>query len=60
MVELYSLRNIENTNIAVHCLRSRVKVMGIKGEDTGKMGVTRIDRLLSKIMSFKYITQLSF
>ena len=40
MVELYSLRNIENTNIAVHCSQSRVKVMGNKGEDTGKMGVT--------------------
>ena len=40
MVELYSLLNIENTNISVHCLQSRVKVMGNKGEDTGKMGVT--------------------
>ena len=40
MVELYSLLNIENTNISVHCLQSRVKVMGNKGKDTGKMGAT--------------------
>ena len=40
MVELYSLSNIENTNISVDCLQSRVKVTGNKGEDTGKMGVT--------------------
>ena len=40
MVDLYSLWNIENTNIAVHCLQSRVKVMGNKGEDTGKIDVT--------------------
>ena len=61
---------MENTNISVHYLQSRVKVMGNKGEDTGKSGVTgmekkhflsnkRIDRLLSKIISFKCITQLS-
>ena len=36
---LLSLK-IENTNISVHCLQSRVKVMGNKGEDTSKMGVT--------------------
>ena len=41
MVELYSLWNIENTNILVHCFQSRVKVMGNKGEDTGKMGVRK-------------------
>ena len=40
MVELYSLWNIENTNISVNCLQSRIKVMGNKGEDTCKMGVT--------------------
>ena len=40
MVELYSLRNIEITNISVHCLQSRVKITGSKGEDTGKIGVT--------------------
>ena len=40
MVELYSLSNIENTNISVHFLQSRVKVMGNKGDDTGKTGVT--------------------
>ena len=40
MVELYSLSNIDDTNFSVHCLQSRVKVMGNKGEDTGKMGVT--------------------
>ena len=40
MVELYSLWNIEITNISVHCLQSRVKITGSKGEDTGKMGVT--------------------
>ena len=49
--------------------------MGNKGEDTGKVSVTskektfflkklfsskRIGRLLSKIISFKYITKLSF
>ena len=32
--------NIENTNISVHCLQSRVKEMGKKGKDTGKMCVT--------------------
>ena len=40
MVELYSLWKIENTNMSVHCMQSRVKVMGNKGKDTGKMGVT--------------------
>ena len=40
MVELYSLGNIKNTNISVHCFQSKVKVMGNKGEDTCKMGVT--------------------
>ena len=44
MVELYSLLNIENTNISVHCLQSRVKVMGNKGEDTGKMGVKSMEK----------------
>ena len=44
MVELYSLLNIENTNISVHCLQSRVKVMGNKAEDTGKMCVTRKEK----------------
>ena len=44
MVDLYSLWNIENTNIAVHCLQSRVKVMGNKGEDTGKMGVKSMEK----------------
>ena len=40
MVELYSLWNIENMNISVHCFHSTVKVMGNKGEDSGEMGVT--------------------
>ena len=40
MAEFYSLWKIENTNILVHCLQCRVKVMSNKGEDTGKMGVT--------------------
>ena len=40
MVEVYSLWSIENTNISVHSLLSRVKVMGNKDEDTGTMGVT--------------------
>ena len=44
MVELYSLWNIENTNISVNFLQSRVKVMGNKGEDTSKMGVTNKEK----------------
>ena len=48
MVELYSLWNIENTNISVHCLQSRVKIMGNKGEDTGKMGVTTKEKNISQ------------
>ena len=44
MIELYSLSNIENTNISVHFLQSRVKVMGNKGENTGEMGVTSKER----------------
>ena len=45
MVELYSLRHIKNANILVHCLQSRVKVMGNKGEDTAKMGVTSKEKI---------------
>ena len=48
MVELYSLWNIENTNISVHFLQSRVKIMGNKGEDTGKMGVTTKGKNISQ------------
>ena len=44
MVELYSFWNIENTNISVNFLQSRVKVMGNKGEDTSKMGVTNKEK----------------
>ena len=44
MVELYSLWNIEYTNISVHCSQSRVKVMGNKVEDTGEMGVTNKEK----------------
>ena len=44
MVELYSLWNIENTNISVNFLQSRVKVMGNKGEDTFKTGVTNKEK----------------
>ena len=69
MVALYCLRNFENTNIFVYCLQSRVKVIGNKGEDTSKMGVTSKEkdffsknvtffkqmhsRLVSRITSFK-------
>ena len=44
MVELYSFWNIENTNISVNFLQSRVKVMGNEGEDTSKMGVTNKEK----------------
>ena len=44
MVELYSLWNIKNSNISVHCLQSRVKLTGGKGEDTSKVGVTSMEK----------------
>ena len=50
---LLSLK-IENTNISVHCLQSRVKVMGNKGEDTGKMGVKSMEK--KNIFSQKNVT----
>ena len=54
MVELYCLRHIKNANILVHCLQSRVKVMGNKGEDTGKMGVKSMEK--KNIFSQKNVT----
>ena len=55
MVEFYSLWNIENTNISVHFLRPRVKVMNNKGDDTGKTGVTSKEKnfFSQKVTFFK-------
>ena len=49
MVDLY----IKNTNISVHCLQFRVKVMSKKCEDSGEMDVINKEKsFFSKNVTF--------